>query len=53
MTPIAGEQFGLVLRAEDAYVRALLIFGSIEEAALVEVELPNLLVYRANAIHVP
>ena len=51
--PCAGEELGLGLRPDDADVGALLVFGAVEEAALVGVELPDVLKDRPDAVHGP
>src|ERR1700733_3075703 len=52
-SPCAGKQLCLCLRTNYANVRALLIFSAVEEAALLDIELPDVLKNRAHAIHGP
>ncbi len=51
--PFAGEELGLCLRTDDADMGALLVFGAIEEAALIDVEFEDVLVPGAHAVHAP
>ena len=52
-SPAAGVELGLGLRADDADVGALQVFGAIEKTARIGVQLPDILKNRANAIYGP
>ena len=51
--PCAGEELGLRFRTDHADMGALLVFGAVEEAALVDIQLPDVLKDRPNAVDRP